>query len=121
MKQIIALSLAASLLAAPAMAQDKPEDESGFNLMEEGARMIMRGLMSEMEPAMDSLREQFDALGPRLSEFAATIGPAFVDLLEQVDDMRNYQAPEFLPNGDIIIRRKPDAPVWSPQDAPTDL
>ncbi len=32
-------------------------------------------------------------------------------LKDMVDDMNAYQAPEMLPNGDIIIRRKPDTEV----------
>ena len=50
-----------------------------------------------------------------LQAFAAQMGPAFATLLSQVDDLRYYQAPEILDNGDIIIRRKPDAPIWIPE------
>ena len=85
--------------------------------MEEGARMIMRGLMTEMEPALDEMREAMEEIGPAFAEFASSIGPALAELLERVDDIRNYEAPEFLPNGDIIIRRKPDAPEWLPDEA----
>jgi hypothetical protein len=28
-----------------------------------------------------------------------------------IGDFQNYEAPVKLPNGDILIRRKPDAPV----------
>ncbi len=89
--------------------------DQGFNLMEEGARMLMRGLMDEMEPTLDILRENFEEMGPAFAEFVRSVGPAFGELLEQVDDLRNYEAPEFLPNGDIIMRRSPDAPVWEPE------
>ncbi|MGJ8621536.1 MAG: AAA+ family ATPase [Yoonia sp.] len=82
--------------------------------MQEGARLLMRGLLDEMEPAITDLREGFEAMGPALAEYAAAIGPALTVLLDQVDDIRNYQAPEFMPNGDIIIRRKPEAPIWMP-------
>ena len=116
MKQIVALTLVIGLAVTPALAQDTPESESeeGFSLMEEGARMLMRGLMAEMEPAITDLREGLEDMGPAFEEFAQTVGPAFSDLLNQVDDFRNYEAPEFLPNGDIIVRRKPDAPAWQP-------
>ncbi len=116
MKQIAALTLALGLVVTPAMAEDHvaPETEDGFNLIEEGARMLMRGLMAEMEPAIKDLREGLEEMGPAFAEFAHSVGPALAELFNQVDDFRNYEAPEFLPNGDIIIRRSPDAPVWQP-------
>lgn len=116
MKQIAVLTIALGLTVTPVLAQDdaSPEVDEGFSLMEEGARMLMRGLMAEMEPAMDDLRDTFEQMGPAFAEFAQSVGPAFAELLNQVDDLRNYAAPEFMPNGDIIIRRKPDAPIWEP-------
>ena len=90
------------------------EPEDGFGLMEEGARMLMRGFMTEMEPAIEELQQSVEAFGPAMAEFVQSVGPAFAELIEQVDDLRNYEAPEFLPNGDIIMRRLPDAPVWTP-------
>lgn len=116
MKQIAALTLAIGLSVTPALAQDdSAEIEDGFNLMEEGARMLMRGLMSEVEPAISGLRDSLEDMAPDMGDFLTTMGPALSDLLNKVDDFSNYQAPEFLPNGDIIIRRKPDAPIWVPQ------
>ena len=117
MKRILALTIATSVLWTPALAEDppKPQADEGFSLMEEGARMLMRGLMDEMEPTLDALRDSFEEMGPAFAEFAQSVGPAFGELLEQVDDMRNYDAPEFLPNGDIIMRRRPDAPEWEPE------
>lgn len=120
MKQIAAFTLALALTAAPVAAQDG-ELEDGFNLIEEGARMLMRGLMSEMEPTIEGLRESLDDIAPVIGEFAREIGPAFAELLAQVDDFRHYGSPEFLPNGDILIRRKPDAPVWMPDDVPGEV
>jgi hypothetical protein len=38
------------------------------------------------------------------------------DIMDEVKDWSVYEAPEMLPNGDIIIRRKPDAPP--PEVAP---
>lgn len=116
MKQIFALTVAVGLLCTPAVAEDAPKTDmnDGLNLMEEGARMLMRGLLEEMEPTIDTLRDSFEDLGPAFGEFAQAVGPAFSDLLEQVDDLRHYDAPEILPNGDIIMRRSPDAPVWEP-------
>lgn len=111
-----ALTLAICLCAAPSFAQDdSAEITDGFNLMEEGAKLLMRGLMAEVAPTIEDLRGSFEEIGPELGEFITTMGPALADLLNQVDDFSNYQAPEFLPNGDIILRRKPTAPLWVPQ------
>ncbi len=112
MRHIAPVIIAFCLAVAPVSAQEQPdaETEDGFSLMEEGARMLLRGLMSEMEPAITDLREGLEDMGPALAELAQTFGPAFAAFLNEVDDFRNYSAPEFLPNGDIIIRRTPDAP-----------
>ena len=120
MKQISAYTLVFALAVTPAFAQDEtaPDIDDGFSLMEEGARMLMRGLMTEIEPAIEGLRDGFEDMGPAFAEFAQSVGPAFAELLNQVDDFRNYDAPEFLPNGDIIIRRSPDAPIWEPEPDP---
>jgi len=98
------------LTAYPAFAEE--EKEGGFNLMEEGAQMILRGLMKEMEPAMDDIQSMMEDFGPAMEQFAAELGPVLAELLQKVDDLANYEQPEVLPNGDIIIRRKPDAPEY---------
>ncbi len=117
MKRIFALTIAASVSWTPALAQDNPvpSESEGFDLMEEGARLLMRGLMDEMEPTIDALRDSMQEMGPAFAEFAQSVGPAFAELLEQVDDLSNYDAPQILPNGDIIMRRLPDAPAWEPE------
>lgn len=68
------------LIASPVVAQEPVEPE-GRDLMSEALRLFMRGLLEEMEPALDD----FSAL---------------------LDNLDAYHAPEVLPNGDIIIRRK---------------
>ncbi len=100
MKPALILFLAA-LSAAPAPAQEpeeapRAEDiEEGLDLLGEGARRLLRGLMGEVEPRMRALAEaleawDFEGLG--------------------LDDLGAYHPPEMLPNGDIIIRRKRDLP-----------
>jgi len=123
MKQLAGLTLIAALSVTPVVAQEDtpPQTDDGLSLMEEGARMLLRGLMTEVEPAIEGLRDGFEKMGPEFSEFVRTIGPAFAELLNQVDDFRNYEAPEFLPNGDIIIRRSPDAPAWQPDPDTGDI
>lgn len=79
--------------------------------MERGAQLFFEGLMQEMSPALDELAELFAEAGPALEAFVKEMGPKLRDVLEEVEDWSVYEAPEVLPNGDIIIRRKPEAPV----------
>lgn len=96
-------ALVLSLLAAPVAAQ---QDDDGLNLMEEGARLFLRGLMTEMEPALKELDEVTREMQPLLRDFAVEMGPALADLLEKVEDWTVYHPPEMLDNGDILIRRR---------------
>ena len=42
----------------------------------------------------------------------AGLEPHLAELADMIGDLGNYQAPERLPNGDIILRRKiPQAPI----------
>jgi hypothetical protein len=101
------LMLVLSLVASPAFAQETPvvppTDDDGFSLMEEGMKLVMRGMMTEMEPALNEMEKALAEIGPKWQE----LGPKFTELIKMIDDFRNYDAPEMLPNGDIIIRRNP--------------
>ena len=44
-----------------------------------------------------------------MKRFADKMSPMVEQLKDMVDDLNAYEAPEMLPNGDIIIRRKPEA------------
>jgi len=90
------------------------EEESGLSLMERGAQMFFEGLLNEMEPALDEMQNLAESMGPGLAQMMDQMGPAFADLMERIDDLSNYEPPVMLPNGDIIIRRKPDAPELEP-------
>ncbi|WP_306155382.1 hypothetical protein [Roseovarius sp. MMSF_3281] len=103
MKQVFALSVAVSL-ASPLAAQES--DEDGMALMERGAQMFFEGIMREMEPAMKDLEGLAERMGPGLKGFVDEMGPAFAELMEQIDDLSAYHPPEMLPNGDIILRKK---------------
>ena len=112
MRHLAALVICAAL-AAPATAdvsqrgpaeRGDPQLEEGFGLLEEGARTILRGLLDQFEPALR-------------------------DFADQIDDLGAYHAPEVLPNGDILLRRKqpaernhlsppPDFPQPEPDVAP---
>lgn len=106
----------ATILAAPVGAEDT---EDGINLIEEGAQLLLRGLMSEMEPAIDDFRGMMEEFGPKMQLFADEMGPVLGEMLNRIDDIRHYEQPEFLPNGDIIIRRSPDAPLWQEPEVDT--
>ncbi|MGB0902996.1 hypothetical protein [Halocynthiibacter sp.] len=97
MKQIATFGLIAALsVAAPAVqAQDASPTDEGFSLMEEGAKLLLRGLLEEMEPALEDLEG-----------LALEMGPAMEELRGMIGDFSAYELPEVLPNGDIIIRRK---------------
>lgn len=113
------LILALCLLAAPAFAEDAPTTppakDDGFSLMEEGMKLVMRGVMTEMQPALDEMGKALDEMEPHLKE----LGPKLQQLIALIDDIRNYDAPVMLPNGDILIRRNaPLLPKVSPQFDP---
>lgn len=77
---------AAAIATGPALAQDETDNFSeGARKLGEALELFMDGFSDEMEPLAEAWR----------------------DLLK---DMPQYEPPEELPNGDIIIRRKDNAP-----------
>lgn len=115
MKHLIYITTALALCVSPAAAQDDGTDiDDGVNLMEEGAKLLLRGLMTEMEPAIADLRDLADEMEPAMRDMMAEMGPALADMINKIDDFRNYDAPEILPNGDIIMRRRAEAPEFTP-------
>ena len=105
MKQIVLPAALALALAIPAQAEEKSSDE-GFGLMEKGARLLFEGLMQEMQPALREMEGLSESFEPALRGFVQNMGPKLGEFLEQVDDFSKYHAPEILPNGDILMRRK---------------
>lgn len=99
-----AASLVLTLTMAPALAGDS----GGPSLMERGAEMFFKGLRQEIEPKLDELRGLAEKYGPAMTSFIEEMGPAFMEMVDEVRDWSRYSPPEMLPNGDIIIRRKPD-------------
>jgi hypothetical protein len=103
-------------LAMPAQAQDAESDGmgQGIDLLGQGMRMILEGMADEMRPMLDEMQ-------PFLEE---EVLPLMQRLGTLVDDLALYELPERLPNGDILIRRRPDAPPFEPpadpEAAPTD-
>lgn len=99
MKQL-APALLVLVLAGPAMAEDDDNQfRDGLSLFGEGARMILEGLRDEMEPMLEEMRPFFEE----------EMLPFLQSLSGLIDDLAAYEMPERLPNGDIIIRRRPDA------------
>jgi hypothetical protein len=111
------LLIAALALPLPAGA----EDNSGDSLLQQGARLLMEGLLQEMEPALRELEGLAGELEPALRDFALEMGPALKDLLGKVEDWSAYHPPEILPNGDIILRRKTPEERDTPKDGEIDL
>ncbi|MDP5348777.1 MAG: hypothetical protein NWQ32_10345 [Paracoccaceae bacterium] len=124
------LSLGLSLAPAQAQDSDAPtppvpegqEADQGQSLMERGACMFLEGMRREMEPALEDLRDLMVEMGPAMQQFMRDMGPAMADLLGRIDDLSAYEAPELLPNGDILIRRKPESgPLPPPADGEIDI
>jgi hypothetical protein len=117
MKQILIPAFALSLLGSPGFSETTPTNpDDGISLMEEGAKLLLRGLLTEVEPAIDELQMLAEDFGPQLQMLTEEMGPAFIELFDKVDDFQHYSAPEFMPNGDIIIRRRDGAPVFDPPE-----
>ncbi|MFT5341974.1 MAG: hypothetical protein ACI9BH_001187 [Paracoccaceae bacterium] len=117
MKQSASLAFAVALLSVPAVAQEQDPP----SLMQRGAEMFFEGLREEMAPALDNLQDLAQQAGPSLLNFMTEMGPAFTELLDEVQDWSRYSAPEILPNGNIIIRLKPDADPKEPNEDEIDI
>lgn len=86
---------------------DEDSDEASRNLIGDGAVMLLRGILTEIGPDLEDVgRDMGEALG--------LMAPALGDLATLMDDVGNYELPEQLENGDILIRRKADAPPPPP-------
>jgi hypothetical protein len=98
MTPIPGLLLAGGLALAPALAlgEDQPpgpnpEIAEGAEKLSEGLKLLFRGLLSEGQEGWE-------------------------DLVDWLDDLSAYEAPERLPNGDIIIRRRMPPPAEGETD-----
>ena len=114
MKQhLIPLILGCLVAVTPATAEDS---ESGSSLMERGAELFWEGLRKEMAPSLEELEGLMATIGPSMQSFLTEMGPALAEIADKVEDWSRYEAPEILPNGDIIIRRKPEVPAEPKRD-----
>lgn len=101
---------------SPPLADDPQETqpESGMDLIERGLGTLFENLLRDVQPQMEEMARGLD---DTFNRFA----PVFDDLGSLIDDIGNYQTPERLPNGDILIRRLPDAPPPPPINSLRDL
>lgn len=87
MKLLFAPLLVVAALSAPAAsAQEDDSLSEGMRRLSEGSRIILERIMGDLAPMMAELRSM-------------------------INDFSRYEMPEVLPNGDIIIRRKPEDPA----------
>lgn len=108
-------------LAHPVAAQDN--DRNPFS----GLDNFFDGLRGDMDDTLRDLRRWAELWGPSFESFLQEMGPALADMMDEVQDWSRYEQPEILPNGDIIIRRKPDQedlpdlPADKDEPAPIDI
>lgn len=123
----LALSLGGAALAqdapAPATpgtpwqmprADDPPAGEPRPFELPDGEPGLLDGFLNDFisraQPHLEGLARD---MGGLMQEY----GPALEELSRLIDDIGNYELPpERLPNGDILIRRKADAPPPPPLD-----
>lgn len=55
-----------------------------------------------------------DRMDRLFSDLMAEVDPYLADLLDKLGDLTGWHAPEVLPNGDILIRRR------APEDQPSE-
>ncbi len=92
-------TLMAGLAITPAYGGSAdPEAGTEDRPLSERLDEVFRDLMEQMKPALDELLET-------------------LEVLEGIDSIEHYERPEILPNGDIIIRRREDAPPLPHDDS----
>ncbi len=88
MKRFFYIALIPALIATPAQSDPKDWEE------------LRKGLEELSEDTQKFFESWVDDLGPLLNSLG-----------DKIDDLSDYEKPEVLPNGDIIIRRKPKPKV----------
>lgn len=114
----LALSLAGSALAQgtpfemPRADDPPPGTDASPELPDSEGGSLLEGLLNDFvtraQPHLEGLARD---MGGLMEDYR----PVFEELSKLMDDIGNYQMPpERLPNGDILIRRKADAPPPPP-------
>ena len=101
MKTLSSMLICAALVApaAPSVAQ----------IVEPPSFIPQLKLPEELD---DALRKMMDDLKPTLDETLK-----MMESFGAMGDPRHYHLPEVLPNGDIIMRRREDAPAYEAPEA----
>ena len=95
-----------------------------FQEFERDLAPLLRDLRREAEPRLRDLERD---LAPLLDGLARRIDPYLAQLGALLGDLTAWEAPEVLPNGDILIRRRPapapgdQPPAEPPVTAPFEL
>lgn len=95
---ILALTLPISTSA-----QTVPQASEPPSAIEQAIEGLLSNLFERFRPHLDGMTREME---DTMNDFA----PALEDLTGLMDDIGNYNPPERLANGDIIIRRKEGAP-----------
>ena len=83
--------------------------------MTKQAKRLLRGLTDQVQPMIDDFAAEME---PGLRAFSEEMTPILQSLAALVDDIDAYHAPERLPNGDIILRRKTPQEMEQEQQEP---
>lgn len=120
------VAILAWLPAAADPSEDgQPIEKNGLSGLLEKYGPQLEDLARKMQD--EGLRDLWEQLEPRLKDLQRDMQPALEEGLKlmepfrAMDDPRHYEFPEVLPNGDIIIRRRDDAPAYEvPQQPETE-
>ena len=89
-------------------------EENDPGLIEQSGQLFLRGLLQQLPGALKDLEALTGQLEPSLLSSTKKMAPYLRDLLQQVENWSVYAAPEILPNGDIILRKKHPAQAVVP-------
>lgn len=110
MARLVPLALAAALLAAPATAQEEP------GLLDRGLESFLQNFAQDVQPPLEELFGISATYLGAIQGFLEEMGPAFAEVVGQVDSFAYYEPPRLTPEGDIVIERRADAPAWVPPE-----
>ena len=102
MKHLYAALVILSIGMSPTQA-----DEPSLGLIKQNEQFFLKSLLKQLPDALNDLEALTRPLELSLRSFTQEIAPYWGDLLQKVEDWSIYRAPKVLPNGDIILRKKP--------------
>lgn len=114
MRSLAVFLLASTMIAGPAIAQtpyEPPPADNPSGSLESDLDGALDGIMGKL---LEQVQPHLDRLGRDLNDTVTSFSPVLNELGTLMDDVGNYQAPERLENGDILIRRRADAPPPPP-------